>query len=86
MPRPMAAGSARGLTSELDDLTTMAAAFASPEGPAVMADAANFLDMSRPQLLVVEDVVPLPAGNCRDRSAKWCSIGNRRSHLDVCSG
>jgi hypothetical protein len=34
----------------------MAAAFASPAGQAVMADAANFLDMSRLQIVVVEEV------------------------------
>jgi hypothetical protein len=34
----------------------MAAAFASPAGQAVMADAANFLDMSRLEIVVVEEV------------------------------
>ena len=35
----------------------------SPEGQAVVADAPNFLDMTRFQLLVVEEeVVALPAG------------------------
>jgi uncharacterized protein (TIGR02118 family) len=46
-----------------DDLAAMGAAFASPEGQAVIADAANFLDMARLQLLVVEEEeVSLPAG------------------------
>ena len=33
----------------------MGAAFASPEGQAVIADAANFLGMTRLQILVVEE-------------------------------
>jgi uncharacterized protein (TIGR02118 family) len=44
-----------------DDLAAMGAAFESPEGQAVIADAPNFLDMGRFQLLVVEEQdVPLP--------------------------
>ncbi len=44
-----------------DDPAAMGAAFASPEGQAVLADAPNFLDMSRLQLLVVkEEEIPLP--------------------------
>jgi uncharacterized protein (TIGR02118 family) len=44
-----------------DDLAAMGAAFDSPEGQAVIADAPNFLDMSRFQLLVVEEQdVPIP--------------------------
>jgi hypothetical protein len=40
----------------------MQAAFASAEGQAVAADAANFLDLDRMQLLLVEErQVPLPA-------------------------
>ena len=43
-----------------DDPAAMGAAFASPEGQAIIADAPNFLDMSRFQLLVAEeDEVPL---------------------------
>ena len=43
-----------------DDPAAMAAAFASPEGQAVLADAQNFLDMSRLQILVVaEEEIPL---------------------------
>jgi uncharacterized protein (TIGR02118 family) len=38
-----------------DDLAAMGAAFASPEGQAVLADAPNFLDMSRLQVLAVEE-------------------------------
>ena len=46
-----------------DDLQAMGAAFGSPEGQAVVADAPNFLDMARFQLLVVEEEdVPLPTG------------------------
>lgn len=46
-----------------DDLAAMGAAFASPEGQAVLADAPNFLDMSRLQLLVVEEEeIPLSTG------------------------
>ena len=46
-----------------DDLTAMGAAFESPEGQAVFADAATFLDMSRLQILVVEEEeIPLPVG------------------------
>ncbi len=43
-----------------DDAAGMRAAFASPEGQAEIADAPNFLDMSRFQLVVVqeEDVPP----------------------------
>jgi uncharacterized protein (TIGR02118 family) len=44
-----------------DDLAAMGAAFQSPEGQAVMTDAPNFLDMSRFQVLVVEEEdIPLP--------------------------
>ena len=43
-----------------DDLAAMGAAFDSPEGQAVIADAANFLDMTRLQVLAVEEEeVPL---------------------------
>lgn len=43
-----------------DDPAAMAAAFASPEGQAVLADAQNFLDLSRLQLLVVnEEEIPV---------------------------
>ena len=46
-----------------DDLQAMGAAFASPEGQAIIADAPNFLDMSRLQLLVVEEEeIPLSSG------------------------
>jgi uncharacterized protein (TIGR02118 family) len=46
-----------------DDLQALGAAFASPEGQAVAADAPNFLDMTRFQVMVVEEVeVPLPMG------------------------
>jgi uncharacterized protein (TIGR02118 family) len=45
-----------------DSLEAMQAALASPQGQAVMADAATFLDMSKLQFLVVEeDEVPLRA-------------------------
>jgi uncharacterized protein (TIGR02118 family) len=44
-----------------ESAAAMQAAFASPEGQAVGADAAVFLDVTRPQLLVVdEEQVPLP--------------------------
>src|ERR687890_1964382 len=44
-----------------DDLAAMGAAFASPEGQAVQADAANFLDMARLQVMAVEEEeIPLP--------------------------
>ena len=46
-----------------DDLAAMGAAFESPEGQAVIADASNFLDMSRLQILAVEEQeIPLPTG------------------------
>ena len=46
-----------------DDLAAMGAAFESPEGQAVLADAPNFLDMTRLQVLAVEEEdVPLPTG------------------------
>ena len=46
-----------------DDLRAHEAALASPEGRAVLADAPNFLDMARFQLLVVEEEeVSLPTG------------------------
>ena len=46
-----------------DDLAAMGAAFESPAGQAVIADAANFLDMTRLQVLAVEEVeVPLSVG------------------------
>jgi uncharacterized protein (TIGR02118 family) len=45
-----------------DDPAAMGAAFASPEGQAVLADAQQFLDMSRLQILVVaEEEAPLTA-------------------------
>jgi len=45
-----------------DDLAAMGAAFASPEGQAVQADAPNFLDVTRLQVMAVEEAeVPLPA-------------------------
>jgi uncharacterized protein (TIGR02118 family) len=45
-----------------DDPAALEAAFASPEGQAVVADAPNFLDMSRFQVLVVEEQeIPLAA-------------------------
>ncbi|HEY3061859.1 MAG TPA: EthD family reductase [Roseiflexaceae bacterium] len=44
-----------------DSPEAMQAAFASPEGQAVAADAANFLDLARLQMLAVsEHDVPLP--------------------------
>ena len=46
-----------------DDLQAHDAALASPQGQAVLADAPNFLDMARFQLLVVEEEeIPLPLG------------------------
>jgi uncharacterized protein (TIGR02118 family) len=46
-----------------DDLAAMGAAFASPEGQAVLADDPNFPDMTRLQLLVVEEAeIPLSTG------------------------
>jgi uncharacterized protein (TIGR02118 family) len=45
-----------------DDAQAMGAAFASPEGKAVVDDTPNFLDMSRFQLLVTdEEDIPLPS-------------------------
>ena len=38
-----------------DDVAAMGAAFASPEGQAVLADAPNFLDMDWLHVLVVEE-------------------------------
>jgi uncharacterized protein (TIGR02118 family) len=47
-----------------DDAAAMGAAFASPEGQAVVADGPNYLDLSRFALLVVEEGnVPLPTGS-----------------------
>ena len=46
-----------------DDLAAMGAAFAPLEGQAVLNDAPNFLDMSRLQVLAVEEEeIPLPTG------------------------
>ena len=46
-----------------DDPAAMSTAFASPQGQAVLADAPNFLDMTRLHLLVVEEEdIPLPTG------------------------
>ena len=46
-----------------DDLAAMGAAFETPAGQAVFADAASFLDMARLQILLVEEEeVPLPLG------------------------
>ena len=46
-----------------DNAEAMGAAFASPAGQALMADAPNFLDMSRFQVVVVEEQeVPAPVG------------------------
>lgn len=43
-----------------DDPAAMTAAFASPEGQAVLADAQHFLDLSRLQILVVnEEEIPV---------------------------
>ena len=65
LPDPNGAPSVYDAVAEdwFDDLAAMGAAFASPEGQAVLADAPNFLDMSRLQLLVVEEEeIRLPAG------------------------
>jgi uncharacterized protein (TIGR02118 family) len=46
-----------------DSVEALRAALASPEGQAVAADGPNHVDMTRSQLLVVEEEeVPLPAG------------------------
>jgi uncharacterized protein (TIGR02118 family) len=46
-----------------DSPEAMAAAFASPAGQAVMEDSANFLDLSRMQVVVVEEQeIPLAGG------------------------
>jgi uncharacterized protein (TIGR02118 family) len=46
-----------------DNMAAMGAAFESPEGQAVLADAPNFLDMSRLQVLAVEEEdIPLSTG------------------------
>ncbi len=45
-----------------DHLQAHDAALASPQGQAVLADAPIFPDMTRFQLLVVEEEAPLPAG------------------------
>jgi uncharacterized protein (TIGR02118 family) len=65
VPDPNGASPAYDAVAEdwFDDFAAMGAAFASPEGHAVIADAANFLDMTRLQVLAVEDEeVPLPTG------------------------
>jgi hypothetical protein len=47
-------------TWHFSEPAAMGAAFASPEGQAVIADAANFLDMTRLQVMAVEEAeVPL---------------------------
>jgi uncharacterized protein (TIGR02118 family) len=44
-----------------DDAQAMQAAFASPEGKAVIDDTPNFVDMSRFRLMVTdEEEIPLP--------------------------
>jgi uncharacterized protein (TIGR02118 family) len=46
-----------------DDVEAMQQAFGSPAGQAVMADAANFLDLTRLKVVVVEEnEVALPGG------------------------
>ena len=65
LPDPNGAPPAFDAVAEdwFDDPAAMGAAFASPEGQAVLADAPNFLDMGRLQLLVVEEEdVPLATG------------------------
>lgn len=62
LPDPNGPPPAYDLVAEdwFDDPAAMAAAFASPEGQAVLADAPNFLDLSRLQILVVaEEEVPV---------------------------
>jgi len=63
LPDPSAAPTTYDAVAEdwFDDPAAMGAAFGSPEGQAVAADGATFLDMTRVQLLVVEEEpVPLP--------------------------
>jgi len=57
LPDPNSPPSAYDAVAEdwFDDLGAMGAAFVSPEGQAVIADAANFLDMTRLQVLAVEE-------------------------------
>src|ERR671917_466234 len=65
LPDPNAPPPAYDAVAEdwFDDAAAMGAAFASPEGQAVLADAVNFLDMTRLQLLVVEEEeIPVPTG------------------------
>ncbi len=65
LPNPNGPPSAYDAVAEdwFDDLQAMGTAFESPEGRAVIADAPNFLDMARLQILVVEEAeVALPTG------------------------
>jgi uncharacterized protein (TIGR02118 family) len=66
LPDPNAVPPAYDAVAEdwFDDLAAMGAAFASPEGQAVLADAPNFLDMTRLQVMAVEEEeIPLRTGN-----------------------
>src|SRR5688500_10571803 len=46
-----------------DNLAVMGAAFESPAGQAVLADAPNFLDMSRLQVMAIaEEAIPVSTG------------------------
>jgi uncharacterized protein (TIGR02118 family) len=63
-PDPSGAAAAWDAIAEdwFDSPEAMQAALASPQGQAVNADAATFLDLSKLQVLVVqEDEIPLPA-------------------------
>ena len=63
LPDPNGAVPAYDAVAEnwFDDAQTMGAAFASPEGKAVVDDTPNFLDMARFQLLVTEEEnIPVP--------------------------
>jgi uncharacterized protein (TIGR02118 family) len=61
---PAAAQGCDGVGEDwFDSVEALRAALASPEGQAVAADAPNYVDTTRAQLLVVEEEeVPLPAG------------------------
>lgn len=66
LPDPNGPPSAYDAVAEdwFDDAAAMGAAFASPEGQAVVADSPNYLDLNRFALLVVEEEdVPLPTGS-----------------------
>jgi hypothetical protein len=80
---PAAAQGCDGVGEDwFDSVEALQAALASPEGQAVVADAPNYVDTTRTQLLVVEEEeVPLAAGPTgARRRVPHCPDPHRLSH------